>query len=274
MVKRKYKHFLSGLCISLLFLMGSSVAFSQSEAQAIVDNLRTGNLSVAQRYMDSLSSVDAGRIQCRLLSNFNYIFDYESKFFNQENMTWLLDNFVANDLSWPTSCNFGRQSVPSHCLIYGSDLSPNQASLLIEVFEGLGNCSTNNVNCVNARNNYENAGYTDLYLYVVERYFSETSLADISRNSCGEFDNWAEAVVKTHAGYFNLGWDVFSDFQLQSGAESLRKSLDGMQNIVDINAEELLLEYQALLEEFINSDSSGARGKYRMLIDTLEPYIE
>lgn len=270
----KSRHFLITVSLYVLFTAGIGSVFAQSDAQSIVDNLRAGNQSTAQRYMDRLSRVDAGRIQCRLLTNFNYIFDFESKFFNTENMQWLLDNFEEKGYSWPASCDFGRQTVESHCLIYGSDLSVNQASLLMEVFEGLSKCSSENINCVNANNNYENAAYTELYLYVVGRYFSETDSINISRNNCGEFTSWAEAVVKTHAGYFNLGWDVFSDFQLQSGSVSLQKSLDGMQGIVEIDASELRAEYELLLEELINTDSSGARGKYRMLIDTLRPYIE
>jgi hypothetical protein len=274
MTHLKSRPFLFIITFLVIFTSGIGSVSAQSDAQSIVDNLRRGNLSNAQFYMDRLSQVDAARIQCRILTNFNYIFDYESKFFNAENMEWLLENFDNKAYVWPSSCELARETVSSHCLIFGSDLSPNQASLLTDVFDGISSCPTDNINCINAHNKYENAGYTEVYLYVVERYFSEAALTDISRNSCGEFTSWAEAVVKTHRGYFNLGWDVFSDFQLQSGSVSLQKTLDAMKDIVGLDQNELLAEYEALQQELVDTDSSGARGKYRMLIDTLRPYVQ
>ena len=176
--------------------------------------------------------------------------------------------------SWPSTCFFLEQETEAHCLIYGNELSRNQADLLKEVFEGLLNCSSNNLNCININNHYFNAGYADIYLYVVERYFSEANLFDLARSSCQNFSSWPEAIVRTHTGYFNLGWDVFTDFQLASGSTSLQKSLDGMQRIVGINEIALKEEYEFQLQNLSNTDSAGARGKYRMLIRTLESFTD
>ena len=273
MAHSSFKHYLSAAYVFILLITANN-AFSQSDAQRLVDTLRADNLELAQTYMDRITRVDASRLQCNLLINFNYIFDYDSDLFNKGNMEWLLDGFDNKGYSWPSSCLSREQETESHCLIYGNDLSPNQANLLKEVFEGLLNCPSNNLNCVNANNHYFNAGYTDIYLYVVERYFSEAEPFDITRSSCWNFTSWAEAIVRTHTGYFNLGWDIFSDFQLQSGSESLQKSLDGMQKIVDINETALREEYEFQLQNLLNTDSAGARAKYRMFIEVLEPFTE
>lgn len=267
------KHYLSVVYVFVL-LLTANTAFSQSDAQRIVDALRSGNQELAQTYMERITRTDASRLQCNLLINFNYVFDYDTDLFNRENMEWALDGFKDKAYSWPSSCFFREQETESKCLIYGNDLSPNQANLLKEVFEGLSNCPANNLNCVNAHNHYLDAVYTDTYLYVVERYFSETNLSDITRSSCGGFNSWAEAIVRTHMGYFNLGWGVFSDFQLASGSTSLTKSLDGMQSIVSIDESSLRDEFDFQLENLSDTDSAGAREKYRMIINTLMPFTD
>ncbi len=59
---------------------------------------------------------------------------------------------------------------------------------------------------------------------------------------------WAKAIVQTHTDYFKLGWAVYSDLKLESGSASLRKSLDFMQDFVDINEDDLRKEYESLLQ--------------------------
>lgn len=274
MTQIRYKHYLSVVCILVLMVTGTKTAFSQGDAQLVVNNLSDGNRDNAQFYMDRLSMLEANRIQCRLLINFGFIFDYENKLFNRANMEWLLDSFEEKGYSWPSSCEYLDRLYEPHCLIYGGDLSPNQANLLKEIFEGLGKCSTLNLNCTDANNDYKNAEYTEIYLYVVERYFAEANLMDNSRTSCGEINTWAKAVVHTHTDYFKLGWAVYSDLQLESGAGSLQRSLEGMQSFVNINQDDLRQEYENLIQSMSDTDSAGAREKYRMLIDTLMPYVE
>jgi len=172
-----------------MLITGANSAFSQSDVQLIVNNLESGNQEGAQVYMDRITRFDANKLQCRLLINFNYIFDYDSSLFNIENMEWLLDSFRDKGYAWPSSCDFLNQEAESRCLIYGNDLSPNQADLLKQVFEGLLNCTPNNLNCTNANNHYLNAAYTDTYLYVVERYFSEANLSGTTRSRCGGFNS-------------------------------------------------------------------------------------
>ncbi len=269
----RYRYYLSIVCVLVLLAVGSNTAFSQGDAQRIVNNLSSGNQDNAQLYMDRLSMLDANKIQCRLLINFGYVFDYDNKLFTRANMEWLLDSFVEKGYSWPSSCEYLERTYESHCLIYGGDLSSNQANLLKEIFEGLGKCSTINLGCTDANNQYKNAEYTDIYLYVVERYFSE-ALIDNSRSNCGEINSWAEAVVFTHTEYFKLGWAVYSDLQLESGSTSLQKSLDAMQSFVGINEDDLKEEYESLLQNMSDTDSAGARAKYNMLIETLAPYVD
>ena len=268
---------LKNFLLSIYFfvaLIAANSAFSQSDAQGIVDTLRAGDMTLAQTYMDRISEVDANRLQCRLLINFNYIFDYDSDLFNRENMAWLLDGLENKGYSWPSNCATGEQESEALCLIYGSDLSPNQANLLKEVFEGLLSCPSNNLACIDINNHYFTAGYTDIYLYVVERYLAEANPADLTRSNCLNYNSWAEAIMRTHTGYFNLGWDIFSDFQLKSGAESLQKSLTGMQQLVNIDGTSVQEEYNFQLQNLLNTDSAGARGKYRILISVLEPFAE
>lgn len=267
------KHYLSAVYVFIL-LLTVNTAFSQSDAQRIIDSLRSDNQELAQTYMERITRTDASRLQCNLLVNFNYIFDYNTDLFNRENMQWVLDGFKDKGYSWPSSCDFRRQETESKCLIYGNDLSPNQANLLKEVFEGLINCPIDNLNCVNAHNHYLDAVYTDTYLYVVERFFSEANLADITRSSCEGFNSWAQAIARTHTGYFNLGWGVFSDFQLASGSRSLQKSLDSMQSIVSIDESSLRDEYNFQLENLADTDSAGARAKYRMIVSTLRSFTD
>jgi hypothetical protein len=274
MTQIRFKHYLSIVCVIVLMTTVSNTGFSQGDAQLVVNNLSAGNQDNAQLYMDRLSMLEANKIQCRLLINFGFIFDYENKLFNRANMEWLLDSFEEKEYSWPSSCEYLDRMYEPHCLIYGGDLSPNQANLLKEIFEGLGKCSTLNLNCTDANNEYKNAEYTEIYLYVVERYFAEANLIDNSRTSCGEINTWAKAVVHTHTGYFKLGWAVYSDLQLESGSMSLQRSLEAMQSIVGINQDDLRQEYENLIHGISDTDSAGAREKYRMLIDTLMPYVE
>ncbi len=274
MTQIRCSHYFSIFSFLVLFAIGPNTAFSQGDAQRVVNNLSSGGLDNAQLYMDRLSMVEANKIQCRLLINFGFVFDYENKLFNRANMEWLLDSFEEKGYSWPSSCEYLGRMYEPHCLIYGGDLSSNQANLLKEIFEGLGKCSTINLNCTDANNDYKNAEYTDIYLYVVERYFSEADLIDDSRINCGEINSWAKAVVQTHTDYFKLGWAVYSDLQLESGSRSLQKSLEGMQSFVSINNDDLRQEYENLLQSMSDTDSAGAREKYRMLIDTLMPYVE
>ncbi|MBN4075829.1 MAG: hypothetical protein COA71_12770 [SAR86 cluster bacterium] len=268
------RHYLSIVYVLVLLVPGVNTAFAQSDAQIIVNNLESGNQDSAQIYMDRLTRLDANKLQCNLLSNFNYIFDYDSSLFNKENMEWLLDSFRDKGYAWPSTCDYRGQVYDAHCLIYGDALSPNQANLLKEVFEQLSICPVDNLICTEVHNMYENAEYTDIYLYVAERYFSEANLTDKTRNRCGNYQSWAEAIVHTHTEYFNLGWAIYDDFQLESGSTSLQKSLDGMQRFVSLNANELRQEYESLLQNLSNTDSSGARGKYRMFVRTLTPYVE
>ncbi len=258
----------------VLFLSGANAALAQSDAQLIVNNLESGNREMAQFYMDRITGLEAGRLQCRLLTNFNYVFDYDSSLFNMDNMQWLLDGFKNKAYAWPSTCNFNRQEQDAQCLIFGDDLNTTQAGLLYQVFEQLSICPVNDLQCTNAHNMYENAEHMDVYLYVVERFFSEANQADISRSSCTNSQTWEEAVVRLHRGYFNLGWAVYSSFQLESGAVSLQKSLAGMQRLASIESDLLVLEYESLRKDLADSDSAGANGKYRMLMNTLLPYIE
>ena len=274
MTQIRCSHFLSIIFLSLLLSTGMNTAFSQSDAQFLVSNSSSGNQDSAQFYMDRLSLLEANKIQCRLLINFGFVFDYEKKLFNIANMEWLLDSFEEKDYSWPSSCEYLDRMYEPHCLIYGVDLSPYQANLLKEIFEGLGKCSTINLNCTDANNDYKNAGYTEIYLYVVERYFEEADLIDNSRTRCGEIYSWAKAIVHTHTDYFKLGWAVYGDLQLESGSASLQKSLASMQSVVGINQDDLRQEYENLIQSMSDTDSAGAREKYRMLIDTLMPYVE
>jgi hypothetical protein len=274
MIHLSRRHYLSILGTLMILAAGPNIAFSQGDAQRVVNNLTAGNQANAQLYMDRLSMLEANKIQCRLLINFGFVFDFENKLFNKANMEWLLDNFIEKGYSWPSSCEYLGHVYESECLVYGGDLSPNQANLLKEIFEGLDKCSTLNLNCTDANNQYKNAEYTDIYLYVVKRFFSESDLIDSARRNCGEIDSWAKAIVKTHTDYFKLGWAVYSDLQLESGSVSLQKSLDAMLNIVDLNQNDLRNEYRILLENMANTDSAGARAKYSMLIETLRPYVE
>ena len=99
-----------------------------------------------------------------------------------------------------------------HCLIYGGDLSPNQANLLKEIFEGLGKCSTINLGCTDANNEYKNAGvHRNISICCRTLFFEEAALIDNSaERRCGEINSWAEAVVHTHTEYFKLGWAVYT----------------------------------------------------------------
>jgi len=47
-----------------------------------------------------------------------------------------------------------------------------------------------------------------------------------------------------------------------------------MQRLVNINDAALREEYEFQLQNLSNTDSAGARGKHRMFISTLIPYIE
>ena len=270
----KHKHYLTTVYVFVLLLTGTNAAYSQSDDQLILNNLMSGNRAVAQTYMDRLSSVDAGRLQCLVLMNFNYVFDYERELYSQENLAWLLDSFLAKGYSWPSSCDYRKQTSEARCLIFGIDLSSYRANWLWQLFESMTKCLSDNLNCASAYNNYADAEYTDTYLYVVERYFSEAALDDRSRNPCPDYASWTEAVLRTHTAYLQQGWTINSELQLQSVARSLQKSLDRMQALTGIDRDVIRAEYESQLASLADTSSIGAIAKYSMFIATLMPSLD